>query len=194
VGTGDTTQWLDLQEQRVRDARPCTPVPPRNLHGKEGVDGSSPSEASEKPCNGHFCVVCFITRGHKTDTSAVRATHRDAFRSNLPGETRSHRSTKSLQRGCHRCLHWRESDPLFTERGHQDDSVTLHGAGSCRGCGFESRRSHKIPANLHVLLPCQSQTTPASFHPAHIPHGNPAESRSEPRIPGGSAAGRNVRR
>jgi hypothetical protein len=28
----------------VASARACTPVPPRNLHGKEGVDGSSPSE------------------------------------------------------------------------------------------------------------------------------------------------------
>jgi hypothetical protein len=26
------------------DVRSCTPVPLRNLHGKEGVDGSSPSE------------------------------------------------------------------------------------------------------------------------------------------------------
>ena len=25
-------------------ARPCPPLPPLNLHGKEGVDGSSPSE------------------------------------------------------------------------------------------------------------------------------------------------------
>ncbi len=25
-------------------ARPCTRLPPLNLHGKEGVDGSSPSE------------------------------------------------------------------------------------------------------------------------------------------------------
>jgi hypothetical protein len=29
-------------------ARPCTPVPHGNLHGKEGVDGSSPSEGSAK--------------------------------------------------------------------------------------------------------------------------------------------------
>ena len=28
----------------IFDARPCTRVPPENLHGKEGVDGSSPSE------------------------------------------------------------------------------------------------------------------------------------------------------
>jgi hypothetical protein len=29
-------------------ARPCPPRPTRNLHGKEGVDGSSPSEGSAK--------------------------------------------------------------------------------------------------------------------------------------------------
>jgi hypothetical protein len=28
--------------------RECTHVTPRNLHGKEGVDGSSPSEACRK--------------------------------------------------------------------------------------------------------------------------------------------------
>ena len=30
----------------IASARPCPPVPPQNLHGKEGVDGSSPSEGS----------------------------------------------------------------------------------------------------------------------------------------------------
>ena len=30
----------------IASDRPCPPVPPRNLHGKEGVDGSSPSEGS----------------------------------------------------------------------------------------------------------------------------------------------------
>jgi hypothetical protein len=28
----------------LADDRACTPLPPQNLHGKEGVDGSSPSE------------------------------------------------------------------------------------------------------------------------------------------------------
>src|SRR5580765_1821482 len=28
--------------------RACTPLPPQNLHGKEGVDGSSPSESFGK--------------------------------------------------------------------------------------------------------------------------------------------------
>ena len=33
--------------------RACTRLPPQNLHGKEGVDGSSPSEGfGKKPANG----------------------------------------------------------------------------------------------------------------------------------------------
>jgi hypothetical protein len=32
----------------IASARPCPPVPPHNLHGKEGVDGSSPSEGFAK--------------------------------------------------------------------------------------------------------------------------------------------------
>jgi hypothetical protein len=37
--------------------RACTPVPPLNFHGKEGVDGSSPSEGLYKnPANGHVVL------------------------------------------------------------------------------------------------------------------------------------------
>jgi hypothetical protein len=32
----------------IASAQPCTPVPPPNLHGKEGVDGSSPSEGASR--------------------------------------------------------------------------------------------------------------------------------------------------
>jgi hypothetical protein len=42
--TRDVTQSEICRNNMYGDARPCTPVPPRNLHGKEGVDGSSPSE------------------------------------------------------------------------------------------------------------------------------------------------------
>jgi hypothetical protein len=37
------------RENVIASARPCPPVPPTNLHGKEGVDGSSPSEGSAQP-------------------------------------------------------------------------------------------------------------------------------------------------
>ncbi len=36
------------RENVIASARPCPPVPPTNLHGKEGVDGSSPSEGFSK--------------------------------------------------------------------------------------------------------------------------------------------------
>jgi hypothetical protein len=43
----------------VASARLCPPVPPLDLHGKEGVDGSSPSEGSrEKPCKLGCVVAC----------------------------------------------------------------------------------------------------------------------------------------
>ena len=39
-------------------ARPCPPLPPQNLHGKEGVSGSSPEEGLPKsPANGHLCCL-----------------------------------------------------------------------------------------------------------------------------------------
>src|SRR5437667_12601078 len=41
----------------VASDRACTRVTLRNLHGKEGVDGSSPSEGLQKyPANGHMML------------------------------------------------------------------------------------------------------------------------------------------
>ena len=53
IGLGTRGHARALKTQRERsicrknvtaDVRPCPRVPPLNLHGKEGVDGSSPSE------------------------------------------------------------------------------------------------------------------------------------------------------
>src|SRR6266540_369451 len=54
----------------VASDRACTRVTLRNLHGKEGVDGSSPSEGFDKvPANWHFVVVCPLnTRTHSGHT------------------------------------------------------------------------------------------------------------------------------
>ena len=45
-----THRWhpnhADCRRNRVASDRVCTRVTPQNLHGKEGVDGSSPSEGS----------------------------------------------------------------------------------------------------------------------------------------------------
>ena len=40
----------------VRRDRACTPIPSQNLHGKEGVDGSSPSEGSQKASKWPFLL------------------------------------------------------------------------------------------------------------------------------------------
>jgi hypothetical protein len=53
--------------------RTCPPFPPQNFHGKEGVDGSSPSEwFSQKPCKWAYSVACFdencSLRGYETGT------------------------------------------------------------------------------------------------------------------------------
>jgi hypothetical protein len=48
----------------VASARPCPPVPPRNLHGKEGVDGSSPSEGFDVlPAQPPFPLPRLAVRG-----------------------------------------------------------------------------------------------------------------------------------
>jgi hypothetical protein len=40
----------------VASDRACTRLPPQNLHGKEGVDGSSPSEGSKIPAKRGFVL------------------------------------------------------------------------------------------------------------------------------------------
>src|SRR5947208_12887282 len=54
----------------------CHRLPPKS-HGKEGVDGSSPSESLHEAWKWALLVLPIDEpRGHETDTSAVRATHR----------------------------------------------------------------------------------------------------------------------
>lgn len=55
-----------------------------DVHAKEGVDGSSPSEGSahKMPANSDFVVVCLST-WYAAGTSLVRATDRDLLRRRL---------------------------------------------------------------------------------------------------------------
>ena len=47
-------------------------------NGKEGVDGSSPSEGfGEMPANRHLLSSVHATRGYTAGTALVSATHRD---------------------------------------------------------------------------------------------------------------------
>src|SRR5882724_1265182 len=57
AGTGGTSLTPICRTNAAANDRPCTPVPSPNFHGKEGVDGSSPSEGSAKaPQNEVFCI------------------------------------------------------------------------------------------------------------------------------------------
>ena len=71
----------------IARALPCPPLPPLNLHGKEGDDGSSPSEGfRKKPCKWAFVLsvqtprrrlagtrrVHFRTSGHSQARAALR--------------------------------------------------------------------------------------------------------------------------
>ena len=73
---------------------PCPRVSPLNLHGKEGVDGSSPSEGLRKsPANGWLVLPAMARFRHFAGTrrvhfgngghSRARATSRDTARNVL---------------------------------------------------------------------------------------------------------------
>jgi hypothetical protein len=90
----------------IESARPCPLVPPRNLHGKEGVDGSSPSEGFNikyLQIGMYRCLRwrAIRPRGYETGThsgtgghSRARATSGVASR-HTPIKRRSARSGKS---------------------------------------------------------------------------------------------------
>jgi hypothetical protein len=68
---------LDLQENRVAGDLECTRVTLRNLHGKEGVDGSSPSEGLKKSLQigdlfGVLVACSGDTRSHRGRTRGRR--------------------------------------------------------------------------------------------------------------------------
>jgi hypothetical protein len=108
----------------VGSDRACTRVTPRNLHGKEGVDGSSPSEGSHKvPANrqfrvvrpsntrthfGHICGTRDASRRRATPSDTTSWTRHDPVDRQHPckgPETvvrAGMRATPSLQRGDHR--------------------------------------------------------------------------------------------
>jgi hypothetical protein len=103
------------------DVRACTRVPRMDLHGKEGVDGSSPSEGfDEMPANRHFSSPACATRGYTAGTSLASATQREHGRrlaTQLFGAASRRPSTKALQARIICCLDGRTSDPLPPERG-----------------------------------------------------------------------------
>ena len=114
----------------LANARACPPVPPQNLHGKEGVDGSSPSEGLNKvPANRHFVLPCCevsILHGYETGgtylgtgghfrTASSRG--RDCPRVVLETPDGEHVARKILLTGGRCCPCWRDGDALLTWRG-----------------------------------------------------------------------------
>jgi hypothetical protein len=68
----------------ARDFPALPAVPALLLDGKEGVDGSSPSEGSKRPAKYEICVVCAelqVRRGHSQAQNARGAA---SLRANAP--------------------------------------------------------------------------------------------------------------
>ncbi len=108
----------------------------RRGHGKEGVDGSSPSEGLHKvPANRHFIVVGSLNRGHIPDTLAVRATQRDASR-RLPTQpsrvVRAPSSPIYLQRSDLCCLEGRKERTLLRREGFIGEQLHHPQEAACR--------------------------------------------------------------
>ena len=110
------------RKKYVASDRACTRVTLQNFHGKEGVDGSSPSEGLiNVPANWHITVVCPLNT--RTQNGHIRGT-RDAARPfATPADTLSQVRSRAHHRGSTcleaitRCLNRRGRDPLSPERG-----------------------------------------------------------------------------
>ncbi len=78
----------------------------------------------------------------------------------------------------------------YRDRSRPRLEATRPPACHAGGCGFESRRSHKVPANRDLCCRPGPERPPASRHPALIPHRKLAgQRRLEPQIPGGQMTG-----
>jgi hypothetical protein len=132
---------------RVADDPACTRVTLRNLHGKEGVDGSSPSEGfAERPANWRFSSPSRATRGYVAGTCLVLATHRDS-----PFWHRSDTASISIvgedlqiERLCPIVSVGEEPDPLPAERG---SAVRVRQRAQQRRHA-ERWRTHRLPGQL----------------------------------------------
>jgi hypothetical protein len=66
VATGGNQRQIGATGKPKKQANPCHRLTrlPETFHGKEGVDGSSPSEGfHEVPANWHYSVVCSKNAG-----------------------------------------------------------------------------------------------------------------------------------
>ena len=137
--------------------RACTPVPPPDLHGKEGVDGSSPSEGfdikslqigiwcclrwrtikASRVRNGYTSWELAVTRGH----GRRLASHRDTPRSSDEALRKI-----PLHTGTRDCLIGREREPLPGDRGSRPGWLQFKGNAVRRG------RSKRRPVSRDGLV------------------------------------------
>jgi hypothetical protein len=94
VATGSNRWQMGGRPERLKQAKTvavgCDRLP-EPFHGKEGVDGSSPSEGfDEVPANRHFVVACsFNTRTHFRHICGTRdAVRRPATPPDTPRSSR----------------------------------------------------------------------------------------------------------
>jgi hypothetical protein len=102
---------------RARGFPALPAVPARDLDGKEGVDGSSPSEGfDEMPANRHFLVACprntRVQRGLHLWYARRFAITRGRLRTRFIRTSSMRATKKPLQTDVIRCLAGRDSDPL----------------------------------------------------------------------------------
>src|SRR6266498_5972713 len=82
------------QEQAKAAAVGCDQLP-EAAHGKEGVDGSSPSEGLRKvPANRHFTVACVLNR--RTHSGHICGTRNASRRLAAPSDTACGRASNSI--------------------------------------------------------------------------------------------------
>jgi hypothetical protein len=133
----------------------------RSLHGKEGVDGSSPSEGLYKsPANGlmlssvptQFGLVAgtrrvhFGTSGHARASAPSRGTSSNV----LEAVHRGYSLGKLLQIDGWRCPPRSDADFLLVERGSAQAPTCRQPACHAGGRGFESRRSRSRNATANA--------------------------------------------
>jgi hypothetical protein len=166
--TNDHAQALPTRTERLlsrtnalANDRACTPLPPLDLHGKEGVDGSSPSEGLYKsPANGlmlssvptQFGLVAgtrrvhFGTSGHARASAPSRGTSSNV----LEAVHRGYSLGKLLQIDGWRCPPRSDADFLLVERGSAQAPTCRQPACHAGGRGFESRRSRSRNATANA--------------------------------------------
>jgi hypothetical protein len=148
--TGRNRWQIEGSPKRLKQAKTvavgCDRLPER-VHGKEGVDGSSPSEGfAERPANWRFSSPSRAPRGCVAGTCLVLATHRDS-----PFWHRSDTASISIvgedlqiERLCPIVSVGEEPDPLPAERG---SAVRVRQRAQQRRHA-ERWRTHRLPGQL----------------------------------------------